>query len=85
MYCRVCGCEENNVQVYLNKGIMALCNECALETPRKVSREAFCKAYFGTTPEFINPGILREFYDDYRTSTLNLKQYCEQTTTIIDD
>lgn len=84
MYCRVCGCEENNVQVYLNKGIMALCNECALETPRKVSRESFCKAYFGTTPEFINPGILREFYDDYRTSTLNLKRYCEQTTTIID-
>lgn len=85
MYCRVCGCEENNVELYLNKGMLALCNDCALETPRKVSRESFCKAYFGTTTDFVQPSILREFYDDYRTSTLNLKQYCEQTTTIIDD
>lgn len=85
MHCRICGCEKNNIQVYLNKGIQALCNECALDTPRKVSRESFCKAFFGTTPEFIQPGILREFYHDYLTSTLNLKEYCERCSTIIDD
>lgn len=85
VFCRVCSCE-NNVTFYRTKGSQFLCLDCAIETPRKVSRESFCKAFFDVEESvFARPGILREFYNDYITSTLNLKQYCEQCSTLIED
>ena len=77
--CRVCACE-NGVRYYRTKGSQFLCDYCAVETPRKVDKESFCKAFFHTTPDKISPGILNEFYDDYRTSTHTLTEYCRRCT-----
>ena len=80
MYCKICGVGENNVQFYLNKGCQHLCTECAQETPKKVSKESFCKAFFNATPDNVKRSILNEFYEDYVSSTCNLKEYTEACT-----
>lgn len=79
MYCNVCGCE-NGAVFRRNKGSQFLCDYCNWETPRKVNKDSFCKAFFNTESEKMNAGILKEFYDDYRTSTLNLAEYCRRCT-----
>lgn len=77
--CGVCGCE-NGVIYRPSKGKQFLCDYCNWETPRKVDKESFCKAFFNTTPDNIARSMLNEFYDDYRTSTCNLKEYVDSCT-----
>lgn len=77
--CRVCGTEKF-VSFRAKKGFQYLCDSCSKDTPKKVSLGSFCKEYFNTEPENIKRSILNEFYDDYRTSTLTLQEYCQQTT-----
>lgn len=80
MYCKVCGSEESNVELYLSKGCQHLCTHCAQETPKKVSKESFCKAFFNVEPEGIKRSILNEFYSDYVSSTCTLKEYIDACT-----
>ena len=79
MYCKICG-TENDVTLYLQKGVQHLCTMCAQDTPKKVSKESFCKAFFNTTIDNVKRSILNEFYDDYRTSSCNLKEYIDACT-----
>lgn len=79
MYCKICGTEQD-VTLYLQKGVQHLCTMCAQDTPRKVCKTNFCKAFFNTTPDNVKRSILNEFYDDYKTSSCNLKEYIDACT-----
>ena len=79
MYCKICGTEEK-VSFYAKKACQNLCDYCVSDTPNKVSKESFCKAFFNTTPDNMNRSILNEFYSDYCASTCNLKEYTEACT-----
>ena len=77
MYCRVCG-DESTVKYHRPSGLF-LCPDCAADTPRKASREAFDRAYW-PTDEIVPESTKREFYDDYQVSTHTLKEYIKATT-----
>jgi len=47
-YCRVCGIEEGTE--YRASKHQTLCGPCAAETPRKASRAAFERRYWGLGP-----------------------------------
>lgn len=76
MYCRICGTEEN--VTYHCKSRQYLCHFCAKDTPRKVSRETFDKAYWGNEPD-VPETIKTDFYEDYQRSIHTLKEYIELT------
>jgi len=70
--CRICG-DEENVKYYPAKR-QSLCAFCAKDTPRKVSRETFCRAMFAGD-EDCPSSIQRDFYDDYLASGDTLDEY----------
>ncbi len=78
MYCRICG-DESGVKYYPAKR-QSLCPFCAKDTPRKVGRDAFDKAYWAGDDEPPPEGIKREFYSDYLASSYTLAEYIENTT-----
>ena len=80
MRCNICGTEESDVQLYPKKAYQFLCHPCQKDTPRKVDKQSFCKAFFNTTSDKVPRGILKEFYSDYKVSTCNLKEYVEACT-----
>lgn len=66
MYCRICG--DENAKYYSTKR-QSLCRSCAKDTPAKVGREAFDRAFWqGCTENDPPEGIRREFYSDYLAS-----------------
>ena len=76
-YCKVCG-DERETEYYPSKR-QTLCPSCAADTPRKISREAFDRAYWrGDTT--VHPSIRREFYADYLASSYTLAEYIAATT-----
>lgn len=77
MYCRICGVDSGSFRA--SKG-QILCGPCDSETPRKVSREAFERRYWNGKPEEVPAGTRNEFWSDYLSSTLTLKEYIEETT-----
>ena len=79
MYCNICGTEKS-VSFYIKKACQNLCDYCAKDTPNKVSKESFCKAFFNTTPDNVNRSMLNEFYSDYRASVCTLKDYVDACT-----
>lgn len=88
MYCRICGARKEDkpkwfdceswVKFYPNKH-MSLCKPCAVETPDKVSKDEFIKAYFAgdlTVPA----QVIKDFYEDYLASTCEtIEEYISQT------
>lgn len=76
MHCRICG-DENARPRGRNRGF--LCDSCAEDTPAKVCFETFKAKYFSDDPN-VPRAIARDFYDDYRSSTHNLEEYIEKTT-----
>ncbi len=80
MYCRICG-DENGVKYYPSKKNV-LCPACAKDTPRKASFDRFNKVYFRSDHN-CPPAIRKEFYDDYKASTHNLREYVKATVSTI--
>lgn len=80
MYCRVCG-DKRNVQYRLGKR-QSLCDSCNADTPVKVSRESFDKAYWKNDPT-VSQSTKREFYEDYLASECTLPEYIKQTTFVV--
>lgn len=76
MYCRVCGSEEG--VTFRASKLQALCEACDAETPRKVSREAFEKRFWGKHIDEVPHGTRREFYQDYLRGDRTLAQYCAE-------
>lgn len=79
MYCQVCG-DTYDIAYYPRKR-QSLCATCAADTPNKISRAAFDRAYWsdeaaGDPPE----AIRREFYEDYLRSNLGFRAYVNHTT-----
>jgi hypothetical protein len=58
-----------------------LCDPCNAETPRKVSREAFEKRYWGARVNEVPNSVRYEFWSDYLTSSETLANYITTTTT----
>lgn len=56
-----------------------LCEFCAEDTPAKVSRLDFDRAYWNRD-EIVIESVRRSFYEDYLLSTLTLPEYIEATT-----
>jgi len=79
-YCRVCG-DDRDVRWYATKR-QFLCRGCAATTPRKVSRSAFDRLYWDN-PETIPDHVKREFYSDYLTTALTVREYRERTTSTV--
>jgi hypothetical protein len=85
-YCRICG-DEKNVRYRPAQG-QSLCNSCWQDTPAKVSRESFERAYWKRDDgsdgrEDVPESTRREFYADYLASTNTLKDYLASTTSSI--
>jgi hypothetical protein len=82
-YCRVCGAEDVST-FYRNKQRQTLCDSCAGDTPPKVSRDEFEKAYWladgGELPCY---SVRKEFYEDYLRSTHTLEEYINRTTEVV--
>jgi hypothetical protein len=76
MYCRVCGSEDNVSYRYAQRQV--LCAYCLKDTPRKIGYEEFKAKYF-PAPSECPESTMRDFYDDYKTSSLTFVQYCEHT------
>lgn len=79
-YCRVCG-DESNVTYHARSG-QFLCRCCAEDTPTKVTREEFDRAYWASYPDGeLSPceSVRREFYEDYQWSTHTLDSYIRET------
>lgn len=73
MYCRICGDERKTS--YRQRSSMVLCPACHAETPAKVGFEAFLNATFrkdnpAFPEDYGDRAIAREFYSDYRASTI---------------
>ena len=77
MSCQICA-TPFEVKRYKTKG--RLCSQCASTTPRKASRMAFDKAYWGSKYEEVAEGTRKEFYRDYMTSTHTVKESIEAPT-----
>ena len=80
MYCKICGDEKT--ANWRNKSAMTLCDYCASTTPAKVEFSKFCAVYF-KGDEDCPRAIKREFFDDYKTSSHNLKEYMAATISAI--
>ena len=76
--CRICG---DNVSKYRTRSMMFLCNSCHKTTPSKVTRSYFDNVYWKGEAKTVPFNIKKEFYSDYLTSTLTLKDYILETTT----
>lgn len=78
MGCNVCG---NPKSEYRFNKHQSLCDACNRETPKKLGFSQFVLAYFGQDAlETVPASTRKEFYDDYKTSTLNIEDYISQTT-----
>lgn len=80
MNCRICGAGTESGVIYSSDHGMALCLRCEMDTPPKVGRAEFDRVYWGSGFANVPESTRREFYDDYRTSTLRLKSYIAATT-----
>ena len=79
MHCNICG--DDRTAHYRPNQRQVLCDHCAENTPAKVSRSEFDKAYWNE-PEAEQPpeSTKREFYSDYLTSCNTLREYITATT-----
>lgn len=75
MGCKICGDEDAHYRVGKR---MRLCDSCNMETPVRISREEFDEQYWSYARS-IPESVKREFYDDYKTSSLTIEQYIKQT------
>lgn len=79
MYCQICG-DTHNVALYPRKR-QTLCESCAADTPNKISRAVFDRAYWSDGGADGPPeAILRDFYEDYLRSNLGFRAYVNRTT-----
>jgi hypothetical protein len=78
--CRVCGAGPERGTQFSSKHGMALCILCEQDTPIKVTMDEFNRLYWGAGFENVPLSTRREFFSDYMTSTLTLKQYIMSTT-----
>ena len=76
-YCRICGDERGTE--YRPAQRQTLCESCWRDTPRKVSRAEFDRAYWGSDDEPC-AATKREFYSDYLASASTLEDYIRSTT-----
>lgn len=74
--CKICGSQET--VSYRHKCLQYLCIECYILTPKKVSKPVFKQEYFKGEKN-IQQSIVNEFYDDYITSIMTLKEYIKET------
>jgi hypothetical protein len=77
MYCRICGNEEG--AIHRPRRRQVLCASCSSDTPAKVARARFDRAYWNGSDD-VPEAIKREFYSDYLASTHTLAEYIEATT-----
>lgn len=77
--CRICGMNHGGVE-YRQDARQYLCRDCYRDTPAKIGREEFDRAYW-SNPEDVPASTKREFYSDYLASTHDLKGYIKATTT----
>ena len=59
--------------------MMTLCEICSEDTPKKLTREQFDRIYWGARVSEVATNVKREFYDDYKKSTLNVFDYIMET------
>lgn len=76
MYCRVCGSE--SCVKWRGAQRNYLCDSCCADTPKKVSRSEFERAYWGNEKPIA--GIANEFWEDYLNSECTLERYITETT-----
>jgi len=81
-YCQICG-DERNIH-YIGAARQFLCPTCAGDTPQKVSRDEFERAYWladgGELPCY---SVRKEFYEDYLRSVHTLEEYINRTTEVV--
>lgn len=77
MYCRICG-DEEGIEFY-PKQRQVLCRTCKRNTPSKVSRSEFDRAYWHDAPD-VADSTKREFYSDYLASSYAVKEYIQIST-----
>jgi len=82
-YCRVCG-SEAGIEYRASKR-QSLCGPCAAETPRKASRAAFERRYWGAGVGSVSRSMRDSFWADYLTSVCTLADYIESTTEYVGD
>jgi len=82
-YCRVCGIESG--AEYRASKRQVLCSPCASETPRKASRAAFERRYWGAGVDSVPRSTRDAFWSDYLTSVSALDAYTESTTEYVGD
>lgn len=77
LQCRICGAR--HTVVYRPTKRRFLCDECAAETPDKLSQEDFERIYWEGRADEVGSAIRREFYQDYLNWSRSLEAYIEDT------
>ena len=78
MICQVCG--DSPAERHPSKR-QRLCPSCAADTPRKIGRDAFDRAYWHGEGDPPPEATKADFYEDYLRSSHTLKSYIATTTT----
>jgi hypothetical protein len=74
MYCQMCNKTGPGVEVR-KKHRRALCIKCAMQTPRKVSKQEFLEVMWGEHLPEVPSCVRSEFYEDYMLSQNTLVKY----------